>query len=323
MQEYFKEEIRRVAAETGDKPRSLTFAVAADSHLDDWEQETIAHMRAVDEQVHYDFVVHLGDFMTGNLPRGWTARLLGERTRAYLNASGKGVFYPVQGNHDGYCEPTSEGTRCDMTVDEDWYKATDFTEKYRNVVREKNRPYYYADYSEQKLRLIFLCSFSYEWTPEGQYRKRYEMSGKQLVWLKKEALAVATDWTVMLFSHDGPLQLYDQERLEEEPWSGTNRQLFDTVLEAKAAGGFSIAGWFIGHWHGDLCQVVEGIPFILVGSQTYYVPQLWPMPDTGCYAPRELGDVTRDLWDSVAWDPASRRLHLTRFGAGQDRTVNY
>lgn len=323
MKEDWKEEIRRVTAGTVDGSRSMTFAVLADSHLDDWEEETIAHMRAVDETVSYDFVVHLGDFMTGNLPRGWTARLLGERTRAYLGASEKGVFYPVQGNHDGYCEPTSEGIRCDMVVDEDWYEATDFTERYTNVVRKKNRPYYYADYAEQKLRLIFLCSFSYEWTGEGTYRKRYEMSREQLVWLKEEALAREKGWTVMLFSHDGPLQLYDQERLEEEPWSGSARQLFDTVLEARAAGGFDIAGWFIGHWHGDLCRMVEGIPFIIIGSQTYYVPQLWPMPDTGGYASRELAGVTRDLWDSVAWDKDSRTLRLIRFGAGWDRIVNY
>ena len=321
METYFQQEIERVTGLAAGIPKDLTFALVADSHLDDWEEETIAHIRAVDEKVHFDFVVHLGDFMTGNLPRKWTARILRERTTAYLQATENGVFYPVQGNHDGFCEDTPEGVGCDRILDEDWYAATDFTEQYSGVSRKKEKPYYYVDYEELQVRVIILCSFSYRITPEGAYQKIYEMSREQLEWLGGEALAVGEEWAVMLFSHDGPLKYFDQDKLSEEPWGGTNRELFDTVLQARKERGFEVAGWFIGHWHGDLCQVVEDIPFVIVGSQTSYVPWLWPMPDTGRYEPRCLEDETRDLWDCVIWSRETKTLRLIRFGAGEDRQV--
>jgi len=40
--------------------------------------------------------------------------------------------------------------------------------------------------------------------------------------LSKEALKVDDGWTVMIFSHDGPLKLFDETKLDEEPWNGTN-----------------------------------------------------------------------------------------------------
>lgn len=323
IKECFNQEIQRLSNFYKQRKFDLTFMLAADSHLDDYEEDTILNMQVADSFVSYDFIVHLGDFMTGNMPKGYTAKVLKQEMSQYRSAVKNGVFYPVQGNHDGYCVSSFAGTSCDMVVDEDWYEVTNFTREYLNVTREENNPYYYADYPEQKLRLVFLCSFSYEWTDEGKYRKKYRMSETQLQWLGSEALAVAAEWTVMIFSHDGPLKYFDQDRLHEESWEGNNKQLLDVVLQARLECGFAIAGWFIGHWHGELCECVEGIPFIIIGSQTYYVPSLWPMPDKGHYELREVGTVSQDLWDSVSWNKADRTLHLFRFGAGEDRVVTY
>lgn len=323
IKECFQQEIQRLSDFCAEHKFDLAFMLAADSHLDDYEEDTILNMQAADSLVSYDFLVHLGDFMTGNMPKGYTAKVLKQEMGQYRSAVKNGVFYPVQGNHDGYCVSSFTGSRCDIVVDEDWYEATDFTREYRNVTREEKSAYYYADYPEKKLRLVFLCSFSYEWTDEGKYCKKYRMSEKQLQWLGSEALAVDAEWTVMIFSHDGPLKYFDQARLDEEPWEGNKKQLLDIVLQAKTERGFTIAGWFIGHWHGELCEYVEGIPFIIIGSQTYYVPSLWPMPDKGHYEPREVGTVSQDLWDSVTWNKADRTLHLFRFGAGEDRVVTY
>lgn len=323
IKECFKQEVQRVSDMVMACPHDMSFILLADSHLDDYEEETIENIQAVDDRVSYDFIVHLGDFMNGSFPKGQTARILKEEIAMYRNAVKSGIFYPVQGNHDGYCETDYVRRAQDIVVDEEWYEATAFTKEYGNVMREGKNPYFYADYEQKKLRLIFLCSFSYKWTEDKRYQKLYKVSIEQLEWLRREALAVDEDWTVMLFSHDGPLKLYDQDKIAQEPIGESARVLLKTVLDAWAECGFSIAGWFIGHWHGELCQVVEGIPFIIIGSQTSYVPQLWSMPEKGHYEKREIGTLSQDLWDSVAWDKAGRKLYLFRFGAGKDRCITY
>lgn len=323
IKDCFKQEIQRVSDLMDKDVYDLAFMIVTDSHLDDYETDTIQNMQAVDKKISYDFIVHLGDFLTGNFPKKHTARILKEEMNLYRSAVQNGILYPVQGNHDGYCIHAFDRQSFDVVVDEEWYAATDFTKEYPNVTRVENSSYFYADYPEHKLRLVFLNLFSYEWDENGKYRRKNGMSDVQLEWIKEEALNIEAEWTVMIFSHNGPLEHYAQEKLNVEPWNGNKKEIFETVIHAREEKGFAIAGWFIGHLHGELCECVEGIPFIIIGSQTCYVPSLWSMPDKGHFELREEGTVCQDLWDSVTWNRKERTLHLYRFGAGEDRTVAY
>ena len=321
----FEEERKRVSLKL-DKEREegdLTFCVVTDSHLDDYEDDTIENIKAVDSTAHFDFIVHLGDIVNGNLPRNYTMKIMKEEMKKYKNAIESKVFFPVQGNHDGYCNVTDVCTAPDIALEKDWYDVTSFTNEYENVIRREDDPWFYADYKEKRLRLIVLSSFSYEWTQKGEFRKVYALAPRQLEWLEKEALNLEEGWTVMLFSHDGPLRYYNQERYKEEPWNGNSKELMEAVLKAKRDRKIDVAAWFIGHWHGDLCNVVEKIPFVIVGSQTCYIPQLWLMPSTGDYEDRKRESVTQDLWDAVVWKSKEKKLHLIRFGAGKDKIVDY
>jgi len=38
---------------------------------------------------------------------------------------------------------------------------------------------------------------------------------------------------------------------------------------------------------------------------------------------RKLGTKTEDLWDVLLLKPKQRRIHLLRFGAGEDRVIDY
>ena len=74
----FQEEIKRISDKLKKKRQNATlmFALVADSHLDDWEEDTCYNIQAVDAAVEFDFIVHLGDFMNGNIPKGYTKRIL-------------------------------------------------------------------------------------------------------------------------------------------------------------------------------------------------------------------------------------------------------
>lgn len=323
---YFVEEQNRVASllEEKKKGAALTFALVTDSHLDDFEEEAWENIRQVDTRVGFDFVGHMGDFLNGSFPPAVTRSVLKEEMDGYRGATRKGVFYPTQGNHDGFTDLFSNQSHNDVALDEDWHEATRFVDDYPGVVRKGDAPYYYVDYSEMKIRLVILCSFSYQLDREAdRYRKLYEMSTEQLIWLRDEALALEADWTVLFFSHDGPYKYFDEALLTEEPDVSRRKELLEVVHGAKAERGFSIAAWLIGHWHGELCEKVQGINYVIVGSQTCYVPQLWPMPEKGYYSPRTPGTVRQDLWYGVSLHPEERTLYFYHFGAGDDHVVTY
>lgn len=317
---YYLEEIMKIAKKIDEEKCDFLIAVAADSHLDNSIDDFTTNISEVDKLVNFDCLVHLGDFLNGNIPPKYTKKILESQMDMYRGAINK-KFYPVQGNHDGYMDNIFYNAN-DMAIDENWYEATRFVSEYDNVSRIEPKPYYYADYPEKKIRIIVLCSFSYK-IDENKFYKIYGTSDEQIKWLKNEALKLDSSWTVLIFSHDTPFGEFSDSGSKNDKTRVNGQLLMDTVLLEKNKRQFDLAGWFVGHFHGDYIGKIRGINFILVGSQTAYVPQLWEMPKGGGYAERDLGTVTEDLWDSVLIDKKRHLLKLIRFGAGEDRSIEY
>lgn len=317
------EEIKRVSEKTINTKGEFKFAVIADTHLDNSLPNTICNIQNVDKAVNYRCLAHLGDFLNGNIPRKYTAEILKSQMEDFVEATAAKAFYPAPGNHDGFVDRIKHNAN-DMTINEDWYEATNFTENYENVTRPKNRQYFYADYPEEKIRLIIINSYHYTGFDDGEnFHKVYGIDKEQIKWVEESALNLDKDWTVMLFSHDMPFSNIPEEKIAEENKIVNGNLLLDTVVNARAKNGFEIAGWFIGHHHGDLLRRVRDINFILVGCATAYVAQLWALPFNGTKPQRTLNTATEDLWDSVILNKTEKKLTLVRFGAGEDREVNY
>ena len=317
---YYQKEVNKTVTDITHTTHDFLLSVLADSHLDHSLTDTVHNIAAVDRSVKFDCVVHLGDFMTGNITRSYTKALLAIQMQSFQKALANGVFYPAQGNHDGFLD-NAGGSYTDIALDEDWYEATAFVDTYPNVSRPSQKPYFFVDYPDKKLRLIILNSQYYEGYNDGtRYKKHMGIDPQQFVWLSQEALQLAPGWTVMLFSHDAPFAASAYS--DDSQWCNGSAVL-DILSEAVQQRGIIVAGWLIGHHHGELITKVNDIPFILIGSQTSYVPQLWQVADGGFYYDRQQSTVTEDLWDAVALDMRSRKLTLFRFGAGGDRSVFY
>lgn len=317
----YRDELSRVTEKICEERGDFLFSLVADTHLDNSLSDTLDNISAVDETVGFDCLVHLGDFLNGNIPKNYTKQILKEQMDAFAGATENGVFYPAQGNHDGYIDFLSAN---DIALDEDWAEATAFVGSYANVVRPKGKPYFYADYPEKNIRLIIVCSFHYTGFYEGEgFSKQYGIDAEQIKWLEDEALNVGEDYTVMLFSHDTPFSNFDEEHIFDDNRRVNGNLAFKTLLKCKKERGFDVAAWFVGHFHGELTAKYFDINFILIGCETAYVPQLWDMPANGFYYERELGTKTEDLWDSVILNKSERTLSLIRFGAGEDRRVEY
>ena len=98
-------------------------------------------------------------------------------------------------------------------------------------------------------------------------------------------------------------------------------QVFYALDQCRKQYGFDIAGWFIGHYHGDRIVTLFGIPFVISASETAYDPHLFDV-DVRFWA-RTLGTQSEDLWDALVLKKSERRVYLKRFGAGEDRLVHY
>lgn len=153
IQDYFEEEYQKTVHDIKNhrQESDLLFALVTDSHLSDNGEHTRENIAAVDEQVHFDFLVHLGDLLTGNTPERISRRNLREELHAYRNALESKIMYVVQGNHDGYMNEAYQGQVVgDIALDENWYEDTSFLDTYPNVSRYGQKPYFFADIPEKK-----------------------------------------------------------------------------------------------------------------------------------------------------------------------------
>ena len=291
----------------------LTIALVADSHLDNSAPATVENIAAVNQAVQFDCCVHLGDFLAGEIGGRYAKLLLRQQLELFRTAVSSGRFFPVQGNHDACSGPYSERL---------WLEAIGFLDEEQNLRRPTQKPYYYVDVAKEKVRLVFVCSYYYEHCGDGPVMI-FGYEEDQIQWLQETALALPSDWTVMLFSHDAPFSalLFDEETALAKNAITNGNQIFYALDQCRKQYGFDIAGWFIGHYHGDRIVTRFGIPFVITASETAYDPQLFD--DDVRFWARDLGTPNEDLWDALVLKKSERRVYLKRFGAGEDRVVHY
>ena len=291
----------------------LKIALVADSHLDNSASATVENIAAVDQAVQFDCCVHLGDFLAGEIGGRYAKLLLRQQLELFRTAVSSGRFFPVQGNHDACSGPYSEQL---------WPEAIGFLDAEQNVRRPAQKPYYYVDIAKEKVRLVFLCSYYYK-QHGGEPVMIFGYEESQIHWLQETALNLPADWTVLLFSHDAPFSalLSDEKTALEKNDIVNGNPVFSALDQCRKQYGFDVAGWFIGHYHGDRIVTLFGVPFVITASETAYDPQLFD--DDVRFWERELGTPSEDLWDALVLKKSERRVYLKRFGAGEDRIVHY
>lgn len=291
----------------------LNIALVADSHLDNSASATVENIAAVDQAVQFDCCVHLGDFLAGEIGGRYAKLLLRQQLELFRTAVSSGRFFPVQGNHDACSGPYSERL---------WLEAIGFLDAEQNVRRPAQKPYYYVDIAKEKVRLVFLCSYYYK-QHGGEPVMIFGYEESQIHWLQETALNLPADWTVLLFSHDAPFSalLSDEKTALEKNNIANGNPVFSALDQCRKQYGFDVAGWFIGHYHGDRIVMLFGVPFVITASETAYDPQLFD--DDVRFWERNLGTPSEDLWDALVLKKSERRVYLKRFGAGEDRIVHY
>lgn len=320
FQEEYSAVIGRIPATRGDK--SLCFALMSDSCLSNELGDTLDNMKAVDEAVNFDCLVHLGNALNGVNPRDISMKLLQEEFAQMRTVTEK--FYPTIGLKDGYRDESFCGQIVpNIMTNELWYRQIQFLQDDATVTLKENQPYYYVDFADKKIRLIFLCSFITQIDEENRlFVKVAAIDIEQARWFKNEALDLPAGWTTVIFSNTVPKSRFNGEK-DPFIYRGYSAEMMMSLIQKAKKRGVETACWIAGGYNADAEYVLGGIPYVSVAGQLATLDTTMKYEEARFATERTLNTRTQDCWDSVILDTESRTVRFVRFGSGEDRTITY
>lgn len=339
MENHFITEVNDTVKKLDERATEHTFrfSVMTDSHVDPLNPKFVSrqthayeNMQAVHQQTQIDAIFHLGDILfvcaQPEVKEQWdtpTTEKWLNWTKEQLCAANPNTFF-VAGNHD------SEWA--EEPVPEVFYQRMIAFQKDRITGLVENKPYYYVDFPEKKVRCICLMSSFRE-----NGKRFYGYYPEQMKWLAEEALRAPDGWGIFLFTHIQPGYVSKYNGPKDNGaefarflWAFHNKEKNDCPLfpaDFTDAGTAKLIAMFVGHEHCDWIQLPGKLPccVIEVGCNLTHVPKHgigWGLPN-GCSVPRRAyNTVEEDLWDTVVYDPENQTLELIRFGAGGDRHIS-
>lgn len=211
---------------------------------------------------------------------------------------------------------------------------------------QENSLYYYLDDKAARVRYIVLdtCDVPEIYTEEGSllYAKQhtFAISRAQTDWLINTALKVAQNTDVVIIAHNPPLpssaQALKDDRCTQTTYTEMKNMVFlndildaynkktavsicygEGVFKVCAEADFSSYNGSLlavlgGHHHRDMCEISgSGVPYIYCDCTAMYN---YPTP-------RIDGDRSELLFDVVTIDKKSKKIYMTRIGAGEDRII--
>ncbi len=294
---------------------NFRFALVTDSRLCDKVDRVCEQIFEGDKKEPFDCIIHLGNVVLGNNPEKITRRIYTQEVEKFRGCTQSGKLFVAQGKTDGYRDETFTGQLAiNIVTDDKWASMTGFITEYDHVVRQGNKPYYYADFPEKKVRLIFLCAYYSQFDQEdGLYEKYTSIDVAQNKWLKQVISTTESGWTLLLFSHGIPKSRFEQGK-DPFIYKGYSTESTLRIMQTAWERGIHIAGWFAGAYQKDEVIQVAGINHIVVDS-------LAPHGQKIVEGQNEQAELTS--WDSVLVDIKARAITMKRFGYGEDRTIHW
>ena len=261
------------------------FILMTDSHFvynGTWD-DTVKCLKALSDRLDLQGIIHLGDMSDGLLPYEKTVEIEERCIRDMEKAVGR--LFLVPGNHDyNYFRKNPD-------------------------VKYPEKPQYYTDLSEQKIRMIFIDSF------DPREAVRYGFTDYCVHFLEAALRTMPADFKTIIFSHVTPLVIL-------QAWTSDirNRNKLVEVMNEYAN---RILAFINGHNHCDhLFNDLHNGQFPIISINCakceYFVEH---KPEGAVVPERKLGDRTEQSFDVMQIDRESSRIYFTRFGAGYDRVV--
>lgn len=287
----------------------LSLILFSDIHHDpvyevDPLKETIANIGAIGKRTHVVSVWCLGDMINGhNSTKEQAARLIREVIAEEVKTGLP--FHNIEGNHDNNIQSSWEGTGgygSEVVLSPEEMK--EILEQPGEVHSEYRAMDYYVDFEDAGIRVICISA---------DYTTFCEETA---VWLRN--VAFKTDKEVLVLSHcpTRPEWGFNHDIV--------NGEIIEAELKAFCDTGGTIIAFVHGHDHGDMIETAEDMPWtgVAIGCARFQVPAGGTTKGM-TYAERNVDDETKILFDVVCIDKKKQEVRFIRFGAGEDRVINY
>lgn len=210
-------------------------------------------------------------------------------------AIGSNRVYTVTGNHE-IVDATNYESPFERVADELRGHNSDI------VYGDANKSYFYFDNQEGKTRFIGLSSFGLYL--DNQCEICY--TSEQLLWLKNTALNVASDWSLVIFTHSLYYVNTPSDKLYPSP---ANADAFIEAIDNYKGDG-KIVCVLMGHSHKDRIHIGRtGVPYIISACDRY-------APYQGdINVERTPGTITEQHFEAVVIDKGKRTIKLFTIGA--------
>lgn len=309
------------------------FAWLSDNHLygtagEDETDMTDLAIGEIDKTLNFNAIFNTGDSIQ---EREGVSGLNSLRKIANRFDPDKLVF--CEGNHDrNVVSPRLTKT--------EFYNGVYRQTKSENIVwGSKENAYYYRDFPPYKIRVVVLNVYEHMYDNDKYDEGKCGYSNTQLEWLANTALQTPEGWSVIVLTHDSPMEMdyngaANQNNARQliqileafKSGSSTAVQYTDTrnagLFSVNVTTAFSTPGTLIavlsGHAHYDDAKKVNGINYVQIVCAYIDV-----VNDYSGYKNRPAFSEKAYAFDIGVVDTDSRTLKLKRIGYGTDRTVSY
>lgn len=233
-----------------------------------------------------NLTVYGGDYINEPNGKDIATGMLFERI-AKCRIDAKTIF--MRGNHD--TNPYGTGQLSESEI----YSILD--KKTENDLDTKGQLYFCVDNPSQKIRTFFID------TGEDGV-----VSETQLEWLKANAKAIDTTWTVVIFSHMAINGNGKDDR--------TNVVYYDCVKKVDQIfqeANVKVACWVCGHNHIDMSDTSHNYPIISTTCDAHGAQASVASSDN-----RDEGTINEQAFDIYHVDTADKKIYVTRIGGGEN-----
>lgn len=309
------------------------FAWLSDNHLygtvgEDETDMTDLAIGEIDKTLNFNAIFNTGDSIQ---EREGVSGLNSLRKIATRFDPDKLVF--CEGNHDrNVVSPRLTKTEFYNVV----YRQT----KNKNIVwGSKENAYYYRDFPTHKIRVIVLNVYEHMYDNDKYDEGKCGYSNTQLEWLANKALQTLEGWSVIVLTHDSPIEMayngaanqnnaVQLVQILEAFKDGNNIAVQYTdernsgLFSVNVTTAFSTPGTLIavlsGHAHCDDAKKVNGINYVQIVCAYIDV-----VNDYSGYKNRPAFSSKAYAFDIGIVDTAEKSFQLKRIGYGNDRDFTY
>lgn len=309
------------------------FAWLSDNHLygtagEDETDMTDLAIGEIDKTLNFNAIFNTGDSIQ---EREGVSGLKSLRKIANRFDPDKLVF--CEGNHDrNVVSPRLTKTEFYNVV----YRQT----KNKNIVwGSKENAYYYRDFPTYKIRVIVLNVYEHMYDNDEYDEGKCGYSNAQLEWLANKALQMLEGWSVIVLTHDSPIEMAYNGAANQnnamqlvqilEAFKGGNNiavQYTDErnsgLFSVNVTTAFSTPGTMIavlsGHAHCDDAKKVNGINYVQIVCAYIDV-----VNDYSGYKNRPAFSSKAYAFDIGIINTAEKSFQLKRIGYGNDRNFTY